>query len=38
MGESLQVMGSEFEQYLPVMMPPLFCATDVKAVVSVYGS
>ena len=37
MGESLQVMGPEFEQYLPVMMLPLFRAADVKAVMSVYG-
>ena len=38
MGESLQVMGPEFEPYLLVVMPPLFCAADAKADMSVYGS
>ena len=38
MGESLQAMGPEFEPYLPVVMPPLFRATDAKADMSVYGS
>ena len=31
-----QAMG--FEPYLPVVMPPLFLATNTKADVSVYGS
>jgi hypothetical protein len=33
-----QVMGPEFEPYLPVVMPPLVSAASTKADISVYGT
>jgi hypothetical protein len=32
-----QAMGTEFEPYLPVVMPPLLQAAAVRAELSVYG-
>lgn len=32
-----QALGTEFEPYLPVVMPPLLTAASAKADVSVYG-
>ena len=33
-----QAMGSEFEPYLPVVMPPLLAAASTKPDVSLYGA
>ena len=33
-----QAMGTEFEPYLPVVMPPLLQAASAKADVSVWGA
>jgi hypothetical protein len=32
-----QAMGTDFEAYLPVVMPPLLQAAAVRAELSVYG-